>query len=62
MARSRNSRRGSGYFPRIRKPGFARDYVRPESKRQRAAARMALACGAEPEPYRPRHGVRRNYW
>lgn len=62
MSRSDNSRRGSASFPRIRHPGFSRDYVRPASKRQRAHARRDLARGAEPEPYRPRRSERYYYW
>jgi hypothetical protein len=62
MTRSRNSRKGSFDFPRIRKPGFGVRYVRAVTKGSRMRAREALARGAEPEPYRPRHGARYDYW
>ena len=62
MTRSRNSRKGSFGFPRIRKPGFGDRYVRAATKAGRSRARVDLARGAEPEPYRPRHSARWSYW
>jgi hypothetical protein len=62
MTRTRNSRKGSFDFPRIRKSGFGVRYVRAATKAGRSRARVDLARGAEPEPYRPRHGARYDYW
>jgi len=51
-----------GFFTGLRGPGFRVNYVRPEHKKARQAARAALRAGTEPEPSRHRHGALWDRW